>query len=289
VGRFDLPSRFARVDDARDPGEYVDYLDSVSALDGARAYKELGFRLLEVGPGDRLLDVGCGAGEDALELARRAGPEGRVVGVDGSAAMASEARRRALEAGVAGGGDDGGAGSGGSESAPVDFLVGDARALPFDAGAFDGGRVDRVLQHLDGPARAVKELVRVVRPGGRVVACEPDWETLVVTADDRELTRRILNNAADRIPGGWIGRELAPLLRGAGVEEIRVETRALAVSDYRRADAVLRLRTFAAHARKLGLVSGKEARRWLRELRERDGEGRFFSALTIFVVGGRRG
>lgn len=272
----DLPSRFARVDEARDPGEYVSYLDAVSALEGTRAYKEESFRLLAITPGAHLLDVGCGAGEDTLDLARRVGAGGRVAGVDGSAAMVQEALRRARDASLGAGG-----------SSPL-FLVGDVRALPFADGGFDGARVDRVLQHVDGPSEAVGELVRVVRPGGRVVACEPDWETLVVTGPDRALTRRILNNAADQIPGGWIGRELVPLLRAAGVTEVEVEVGALTLSDYRRANAVLRLRTFAAHARKVGLVSGEEARGWLRGLRDRDAAGTFFAALAIFVAGGRR-
>lgn len=281
MGHGEVQSRFARVDEARDPRTYVSYLDEVSALEGARAYKEVSFRFLEPGGGDRVLDVGCGVGTDVRELAGRLGEGGRVVGADGSVAMVREARNRALEAGT-------GHANGGGRVGSAAFLVADAMALPFPDETFDGARIDRVLQHLERPRGVLDELVRVVRPGGRVVACEPDWETLVVTASDRGLTRRILNNATDRIPGGWIGRELVPSFRSAGLVGIRVTARTLTTAGYGGAEAVFTLRTFAAHARKEGAVSGREARAWLTDLQERDREGRFFSALTVFVVAGRR-
>ena len=87
--------RWTRIDAAADPTAFVRELDAISARDTVRAQKELTYRLLAVGAGDRVLDVGCGTGEDVRALARLVGPAGRAVGVDVSETVLAEARRRA--------------------------------------------------------------------------------------------------------------------------------------------------------------------------------------------------
>ena len=62
-------TRFRDVDGSGDPADQVAYLEAVSGLDGARAYKRRSFETLRVRPGARILDVGCGTGEDLRELA----------------------------------------------------------------------------------------------------------------------------------------------------------------------------------------------------------------------------
>lgn len=93
--RRDDRSEFADVDRATDPGHFVRLLDTFTAIDFIRAYKLRSYELLDVRERDHLLDLGCGNGDDALELARRVGPNGRVVGVDRSETIVPEARRRA--------------------------------------------------------------------------------------------------------------------------------------------------------------------------------------------------
>jgi ubiquinone/menaquinone biosynthesis C-methylase UbiE len=100
---------------------------------------------LDLGPGTRLLDAGCGAGELAIALAPRVQPGGRVVGVDLNADIIGRALAAAADAG-----------------AEVDFRVGDIRDLPCAENEFDSVRCERVFQHLertDWP-RAAAELIR---------------------------------------------------------------------------------------------------------------------------------
>src|SRR5262245_22347836 len=95
----------------------VQYVRHVAQL--FRPYKERTFDFLDARPGQRLLDVGCGAGDDAIALSKRVGPSGQVAGVDASAEMIRAARARA----------DG-------EDVSVEFTQGDALALPFPDDAF---------------------------------------------------------------------------------------------------------------------------------------------------------
>ena len=259
------------IDDDPAPQEFVAYLDAVSAHEGVRAYKRDTFAQLRPRQGARLLDVGCGTGDDVLALARLVGPAGRVVGVDASATMVAEARRRAEGSG-----------------APVEFVVGDAHALDLPDASFDGARSDRILMHLDDPARAVAELARVTRPGGRVVLSEPDWETLVIDAPDRLLTRRLLNSFCDGFRHGWIGRRLPGLLRGAGLVEIVAQGRAATFSDFRVFERLFDLRQAVASAEDAGIVSAAEAAGWLAHLEEADRAGRFFGALTGLLASGQK-
>jgi demethylmenaquinone methyltransferase / 2-methoxy-6-polyprenyl-1,4-benzoquinol methylase len=115
-----------------------------------------------VRPGDTALDVCCGTGDLAFALARRIGPEGRVVGSDFSERMLELAREKEL----AGRADEG------PGAAPVEFEWGDALNLPYADAAFDAVTVGFGVRNLADLDAGLAELTRVLRPGGRLVILE---------------------------------------------------------------------------------------------------------------------
>ena len=271
MGRFDTSHGFTNVDQTADPGRFVYYLDAVNALEAAQAYKRQTFALLDVRQGAHLLDLGCGNGDDARALAQLVGEAGRVVGLDSSAVMVTEARQRAERLGLR-----------------VEYRVGDAHHLDFPDGSFDGCRADRVFMHLDDPRRALAEMVRVARAGARVVVSEPDWETLVVDVPARALTRTVLNAGCESYRDGWIGRRLPSLFKEAGLVDIRVVPATVVQTDYALASEIFSLGRMASQAHEAGAITAAEAAAWLSELAEAGRAGRFFSAITGFIVGGRK-
>jgi demethylmenaquinone methyltransferase/2-methoxy-6-polyprenyl-1,4-benzoquinol methylase len=114
-------------------------------------WRRLGVRAAGVRPGDAALDVCCGTGDFAVELRRAVGPSGRVVGLDFSPQMLEMARRK---------------------SSAVEWLQGDALALPFADGEFAAACVGFGVRNLSDHRRGFAEMARVVRPGGRVVCLE---------------------------------------------------------------------------------------------------------------------
>jgi demethylmenaquinone methyltransferase / 2-methoxy-6-polyprenyl-1,4-benzoquinol methylase len=114
--------------------------------------------LAAVRPGDRVLDVACGTGDLALELARRVGPDGEVVGCDFSERMLELARVKASRAAGA--------------SSAVRFEWANALELPYEDGAFAAATVGFGARNFSDLERGLRELARVVRPGGRVVVLE---------------------------------------------------------------------------------------------------------------------
>jgi demethylmenaquinone methyltransferase / 2-methoxy-6-polyprenyl-1,4-benzoquinol methylase len=114
--------------------------------------------LAHVGPGSRVLDVATGTGDLAIELARRVSPGGEVVGSDFAEGMLDRARRKAA---AAGGGD-----------VRPRFEWADAMGLPYPDGSFDAATVGFGARNFDDLGRGLAEMVRVVRPGGRVVVLE---------------------------------------------------------------------------------------------------------------------
>lgn len=259
------------VDATDDPESFRSYLDAVTSRERMRALKRRSYRLLSPTAGDRLLDVGCGTGDDAAALADEVGPEGSVVGVDNSTAMVEEARGRT------------------SDSPAVSFRVADAESLPFEDGSFDACRADRVLQHLERPRDAFAELRRVTRAGGRVAVTDSDWGTLAVDAPEgasSELASRILDPAWSCARNGRIGRELRRLAVDAGFDDLDVDGTALVLTGFETADEVLGLTGRVERAVAAGGVADDEAEAWLDGLRAADEAGSFFASLTIYTVAG---
>ena len=105
--------------------------------------------------GDRVLDCATGTGDLALEFRRAVGPEGEVIGTDFCEAMLAHAPAKAARAKL-----------------PVRFEVADVLALPYPDASFDVASIAFGIRNVDDPERGLRELARVVRPGGRVVVLE---------------------------------------------------------------------------------------------------------------------
>lgn len=177
---------------------------------------------IDAGPTDTVLDVATGTAAVALELVRQ--KDCFVVGVDQSAEMLEEGRRRVALSAAA---------------RKVRLQEGDARALPFEDGQFDALTFTYLLRYVEDPPATLRELARVVRPGGSVAGLEfgvprgvwrPLWELWV---------RVGLPGAGRVIGGGWheVGAFLGPSVRGhyerwplprleqawreAGIEDVR--------------------------------------------------------------------
>jgi ubiquinone/menaquinone biosynthesis C-methylase UbiE len=266
----DLASGFQSVDHASDFGVFASCLTLIDSLPFFAECKRESYDLLAATSGSRLLEVGCGLGDDAAALARRVTPGGSVVAVDGSQAMVDAARKRH------------------GDVAGLTFDVADASQLPYSDVTFDGCRIDRVLQHIAEPAAAIREMVRVLRPGGVLVAFDNDWETLTIDSANRALTRTILNTWCDRFPSGWIGRRLVPLFLDGGLDDVETHPKTLVSSDLGVANSVFSFFATADGLVDAGTISREDADRWMSELRTADAAGRFFTSYTGFLVSGTR-
>ena len=132
-----------------------DLLNGVMSAGLHHRWRSRAVDLAGVQPGSRVLDVATGTGDLALELARRVAPGGEVVGSDFSENMLARARAKPQPAG-----------------AELRFEWGDALALPYAADSFDAATVGFGARNFADLAGGLAELVRVVRPGGRVVVLD---------------------------------------------------------------------------------------------------------------------
>ena len=202
----DLHAGFQQADaDARRDGLFA-FLAEVDGLPPVQAIKRRMADLLGASSGQHLLEVGCGMGHELRRLAGRVAPGGSVLGIDMNRAMIDEARRRTADLGRA-----------------VRCQVGDVQRLELGDDAVDGVRAERVLMYVPDQQRAIGELARVVRPGGRVVAFELDYGATLVDLPDREIAKRVLDILGGTVPHRRLGRALARTFHQAGLREIRTE------------------------------------------------------------------
>ncbi len=251
---------FEHVDDEPDPKAWVDVLDRLHAEPFYREYKARVRELLAPERSGRYLEVGAGVGTDAAALGAS------VVGVDRSLTMCREARSRGL---------------------PV--LVGAAEALPLSSNSVDGCWADRTFQHLAHPEKALRELIRVTKPGGRVVVVDPDYGTQVVEHPDQRLAQKVLDfRAHQMLRNGTLAHRMAGMFIEASLEHVAVEEKTVVVRDPASLDNVLGLRSWALTASRAGFMTNDEVARWETLYDQVVAKGSFLWSVTFFTTSGNK-
>lgn len=263
-----LATGFAGLDRRDDVAVFADCLRLLDAFPAMRAIKDESLSLLAVSPGDLVLEAGCGLGAEARAMASRVGATGLAVGLDASRAML--------------------AGAAATDGPAVSWVQADAGQLPLASSRFAACRVERMLQHVPDPGAVVAELARVLRPGGQLVALEPDWGTFVVDSRFRATTRTVLDTWCDSFQSGWVGRTLPRLLADAGLADIAVLPRSMPVHGLAEAEAIFNLLATADRAVAAGRLRRRDADAFAAEQRNADARGLFFACLTFIVVVGRK-
>ncbi len=248
------------------------YLEETSRSDVVRRVADCTFELMSPLAGKSVLEVGCGNGVLLPRLAEAVGSGGRVVGIDHSEAFVAEARARVDTAGFA---------------ATVTVQEADAYHLPFLEGTFDTAHCERVLMHLEEPGAALAEMKRVVRPGGWIVAVEPDWAGLRIDHVDPDGLHLLLVRARrSRQPG--IGVTLYRRMGELGLVERRAVPVVSAVTDFEVLKGYgLTLPPAADSLVADGTLTRTRVDALLSYLEEANAAGRFYGVTGMHVVAGR--
>ena len=265
-------NEWAGVDQAEDPEFFLKFIDltRIRWNEMARADPQGFYAFLDIKSGHQILDIGCGTGVFLRPLAESIDPSCRIIGVDNSEIMISEAIKRAEGLNL-----------------PVEYRVGDAHALDIADESFDRCYANFVLMHLQRPKQALSEMKRVLRPGGLIVVDEPDWDSQVINSKDLRLTRKLIHFISDSLKNGIIGRQLTEFYHELGLVDIAVTGQITTWPNY----AVFKkwwIEGGIEKAGTAGIASSEELAEWLNDLDERDKTGRFFSAFTNYRVSGRK-
>lgn len=204
--KLNITTAFQQVDNS----EYqflAKFLEDVASHPAVEECFQLQIELLDIKQGDRVLDVGCGIGIQAMEMAKLVTPAGKVVGTDISTAMIDLAKSRTSNSNL-----------------PLEFLITEASSQPFPDQSFNCIRTERVLMYISDSLKVIKEFKRLLKPGGRLVIFDIHWDGVLIAHEDKTLTRKIIRYATDSFPNGHIGANLHLQLRNAGFKNINIKS-----------------------------------------------------------------
>lgn len=212
-----------------------------------------------------VLDLGCGTGVVARAIARRPGFAGRVTGIDRSPYLTAAARRFARQ-----------------ESLGVEFRTGDSHSLELPDAAFDAVVAHTLVSHVEDQLGVMKEIARMVRPGGRVAIFDGDYASLTYGGGDPATAKAIDETIINAlVTNPRVMREMPQLLRDCGLTLLA--SFAHVVADIGKADffgpglqSLLRLLPSA------GAMSESEARAWVDGMMKRSEEGIYFGAANFY-------
>jgi ubiquinone/menaquinone biosynthesis C-methylase UbiE len=228
---------------------------------------------LDIDSASTVLDMGCGTGVAARTIARRADFSGRVTGIDLSPYLVEAAKRLADEEGL---------------GSCVEFRSGDTRDLDISDGRFDAVVAHTLMSHVQEPLTVIKELGRVVKPGGLIAIFDGDYASMTFALDDPVQSKRYdeaLINAVVTSPR--VMRQMPRLIRQTGL-------RMIAAFPYIMAEVgegdfwLSAIDSFEKLAPKSGAMTEAEATSWAEALHKASDEGVFFGASNYYTYIARR-
>ncbi len=219
--------------------------------------------------GERVLDVGVGPGLLAVDLSRLVGETGNVLGLDLSPAMVAAASARL------------------AAFPQSEVRLGDATRLEVADAAFDAAVSTQVYEYVADMPRALSQLHRALRPGGRALILDTDWRSLVWHALDQGRMDKVLACWDAHLADPHLPAKLGPMLRKAGFEIRRVEIIAMFSPRWQpvsyAAGIIRSIRNFAqANGKRFGLTSD-DLEGWWAEQEELIAADEFFFSVNRYA------
>lgn len=228
---------------------------------------------MDIDAAKTVLDMGSGTGVAARCIARRPNFAGNVTGIDLSPYLAQTAARLSREEGL---------------GERIDFRAGDTRSLDLADNTFDAVIAHTLVSHVEDPLVVLKEVARVVRPGGMVGIFDGDYASMTFTLSDEKQTRQYDEAIINAIVTSPLAMRYMPrLIREAGLQMVRVFPYVMA--DVGKADFWLSgIESFQKLAPKSGALTEEEANQWFASLVKDSEDGIFFGACNYYGYVARR-
>lgn len=227
--------------------------------------------LLAPQAGERALDIGCGPGLTTEGLARAVGPSGSVVGIDIAQPMLTIAARRC------------------AHLPQVAFKRCDVTALDAEDASVDIALASQVYEYVEDIDAALRELARVICPGGRAVLVDTDWESAVWASSNDARMRRVLDTWNEHIPHPQLPRTLKRRMESAGFRHVQVAIVPLLNIAYDPATYSVGMMTLIGNfASGRNGLSADDIAAWREDARRMGEQGEYFFSLNRYVFIGQR-
>ncbi|MGH3525056.1 MAG: methyltransferase domain-containing protein, partial [Mycobacterium sp.] len=256
----DVVSEFIDIDHSADPDRLVSFLDTVAVV--MAPTKSTLLDMLDIRPGQRILDLGCGAGHDLVSIAEAGG---FAVGVDPSMHMLKSCMLRCPSARL---------------------IRADGTALPLADGTLDGCRIERVLVHLTDPGAVLAEVRRVLRAGGRIVLFEPSTATLRIDGQSAVLDAALRQGIGARYRQPRAGQRAGKWLRDNGFSRVRTRNDVRWFHHVDRLTESMNLAAIWQHAVDAGVITPVDVSAWRADMARRSNESTFGASVRgTFATG----
>jgi arsenite methyltransferase len=243
-------------------------MEEFNASAGATRRRARLLDVLALQPGEHVLDVGPGPGHYAFEMASAVGDAGRVSGVDNAKDSIETAQRRC--AGLAN----------------VSFDLGDAVDLPFAEATFDAAISTQTFEYLPDVGAALGEMFRVLKPGGRVLIHDTEWDAWVWHSRDRARMHRIMEVWDHHLADPHLPQTLGAKLTAAGFKDVGVEPLVHVETTYDPASmSAILIKFVTGYVTSQGIAES-EAAAWADDLRAQGSRGDYFFSSNEYIFTG---
>jgi arsenite methyltransferase len=245
-------------------------VEEFNASQGAMERRRRIIAALALQAGEAILDVGSGPGHQVFEMSSVVGPGGRVQGIDPAESAIAIAARRC------------------SGLSNIHFELGDAGQLPFEDETFDAVMSSQVFEYLENVSGGLREMYRVLRPGGRVLIHDTDWGALLWRSSDAARMARVMKVWDRHLADPYLPQTLAPRLRHAGFGNIKVEPIVQLETEFDpgSVSAVL-MRFIVGYVESQG-ISASETSAWAADLENLGAAGDYFFSSNEYMFVGRK-
>jgi ubiquinone/menaquinone biosynthesis C-methylase UbiE len=267
-----IRNEWQHLDSAENVADFVAYLERVEASSHfLQHYRDSLLRGLHVNDGDCLLDLASGIGTIARILREYFRNTGIIVSIDLSMAMARHAQTINRRENIQG----------------IDISCGDVAALPFAEAVFDGVTSSRLLIHLPQPLLVLREVYRILKPGGWYCSIEPDWSAMTVEPD-LPFTRKLLEIQRSSYPNENIGKRLATVFKDARFHVSSFNYKVLLRNDFEENWPIMNFQRSMRQAAAELDFSPDEVNNWEKKIQAASKAGRFRIQLAGGICVGRK-